>query len=235
MSELIGKVEINETGGKNELIVHWNEREEFASLGIGHFIWYPKGVDKNYEESFVKLIQFFEKSQISIPEWLGGTNLECPWNNIEEFRLAKSSNDTKIQELERLLQATKYEQMEVILERANKAIPKILETLDENNQLQLIEIVDLMAKSPGGIYAMVDYINFKGEGVNLLERYKGLGWGLSQVLQNMDIIKASENPVKEFVRSAKEILARRIQNSPEGRKEHKWKQGWYARLDRYLI
>ena len=32
----------NECAGKIEYLTAWNEGEEFASLGIGHFIWYPK-------------------------------------------------------------------------------------------------------------------------------------------------------------------------------------------------
>ncbi|MGL4254471.1 MAG: hypothetical protein ACRCR2_10650, partial [Fusobacteriaceae bacterium] len=32
----------NETGEKREFLVHWNRGEEFPSLGIGHFIWYPE-------------------------------------------------------------------------------------------------------------------------------------------------------------------------------------------------
>ncbi|MGB2693511.1 MAG: hypothetical protein WBC96_13555, partial [Thermodesulfobacteriota bacterium] len=40
--EKIGQlIFINEGAGKVENLTTWNEGEEFASLGIGHFIWYP--------------------------------------------------------------------------------------------------------------------------------------------------------------------------------------------------
>jgi hypothetical protein len=37
------QVWLNETGGNAGDIVAWNNGEEFASLGIGHFIWFPAG------------------------------------------------------------------------------------------------------------------------------------------------------------------------------------------------
>ncbi|PYK40467.1 MAG: hypothetical protein DME60_07965, partial [Verrucomicrobia bacterium] len=33
----------NECNGTVAGLTSWNEGENFASLGIGHFIWYPKG------------------------------------------------------------------------------------------------------------------------------------------------------------------------------------------------
>jgi hypothetical protein len=33
----------NECGGTISGLTSWNQGEDFASLGIGHFIWYPKG------------------------------------------------------------------------------------------------------------------------------------------------------------------------------------------------
>ena len=37
------KIWLNETGGKPDAITSWNANEEFASLGIGHFILFPVG------------------------------------------------------------------------------------------------------------------------------------------------------------------------------------------------
>ena len=46
------KIWLNETGGKIDAITSWNANEEFASLGIGHFIWFPVGKWLPFEESF---------------------------------------------------------------------------------------------------------------------------------------------------------------------------------------
>jgi len=42
----------NETGGRYENLVVWNLGEEFPSLGIGHFIWYPAGYQGPFTETF---------------------------------------------------------------------------------------------------------------------------------------------------------------------------------------
>ncbi len=42
-----------------------------------------------------------------------------------------------------------------------------------------------VAAEPDGLYALVDYVNFKGEGTLPSERYRGEGWGLLQVLEEM--------------------------------------------------
>jgi hypothetical protein len=48
----------NECGGTRDGLTSWNAGEDFASLGIGHFIWYPKGPHGPFEESFPKLVKF---------------------------------------------------------------------------------------------------------------------------------------------------------------------------------
>ena len=64
---------------------------------------------------------------------------------------------------------------------------------------------DRVASSAMGCYALVDYVNFKGEGVLATERYAGQGWGLLQVLEGMSQEtgsrggqKALPNPRKKF-------------------------------------
>src|SRR5258708_5545050 len=41
--EIGKKIFQNEAGGKIPFLTHWNDGEDFASLGIGHFIWYHDG------------------------------------------------------------------------------------------------------------------------------------------------------------------------------------------------
>ncbi|HEX5176321.1 MAG TPA: hypothetical protein VFV83_04785, partial [Chthoniobacteraceae bacterium] len=60
----------NECNGRRDGLTSWNTGENFASLGIGHFIWYPRGVDGPFEESFPKLVQFLAKNRVSLPAWL---------------------------------------------------------------------------------------------------------------------------------------------------------------------
>jgi hypothetical protein len=87
-----------------------------------------------------------------------------------------------------------------------------------------------VAATPNGVYALVDYVNFKGEGTNPRERYRGQGWGLLQVLQEMNDNSAGP-AAAEFSRAAKRVLARRIANAP--RREDQWRAGWFTRCDSY--
>jgi hypothetical protein len=48
----------NECAGSVTGLTSWNSGEDFASLGIGHFIWYPAGRRGPFEESFPPLASF---------------------------------------------------------------------------------------------------------------------------------------------------------------------------------
>src|SRR5438552_2458271 len=71
------KVWRNECGGTVEGLTSWNAGENFASLGIGHFIWHPQGVNGPFDESFPKLLRFFESNGIKSPSWLS-PEVKCP-------------------------------------------------------------------------------------------------------------------------------------------------------------
>ena len=49
----------NECGSQEKYLVHWNVGEEFMSLGLGHFIWYPAGIEKTFSEIFPQLLSLF--------------------------------------------------------------------------------------------------------------------------------------------------------------------------------
>jgi hypothetical protein len=88
------------------------------------------------------------------------------------------------------------------------------------------------AEPPYGLYALIDYVHFKGEGTKDSERYQGEGWGLLQVLQRMPA--ASATPLPDFVASARDVLAKRVALAPSARNEQRWLNGWHARLATYL-
>ena len=68
--EAIGRrVWQNEAAGKVEGLADWNSGEAFASLGIGHFIWYPPGPKGPFEESFPGLVRFLSERGAPPPDW----------------------------------------------------------------------------------------------------------------------------------------------------------------------
>ena len=84
------------------------------------------------------------------------------------------------------------------------------------------------------MYALIDYVNFKGEGSSPSERYQGQGWGLLQVLEHMLDNPDRRPELQRFADSARFVLARRIANAPPERGEQRWALGWNRRIDTYL-
>jgi hypothetical protein len=217
----------NECNGRRDGLTSWNAGENFASLGIGHFIWYPRGGDGPFEESFPKLVQFLAKNRVSLPAWLRPES-DCPWGSREEFQ--REFRSDKMNGLRDLLAETVPLQSRFLADRMEAALPKMLEEAPAARRAIVRENFQKLSATGDGTFALIDYVNFKGEGTNPRERYKGEGWGLLQVLENM---KPDGSAVRAFAESAAEILARRVRNSPPERNESRWLPGWKARVHRY--
>lgn len=219
----------NECSGSVEGLTSWNDGEGFASLGIGHFIWYPpKLVGKGrFEESFPRLVTYLGQHGATLPVWLKDAP-PCPWSSKEEFRA--DFNSPRMRELRNLLKNTVTWQARFIAERLENALPQMLETLPEDQRASINRRFHQVYAAPGGVYALLDYVNFKGEGTRASERYAGQGWGMLQVLQEM---KNSANSARAFGDAADRVLTRRVRNAPPGRGEDRWLQGWRNRVSGY--
>jgi hypothetical protein len=222
----------NECGGTISGLTSWNQAEDFASLGIGHFIWYPKGRQGPFEESFPKLVSFVSKRGAKLPTLLLGVGRvqPCPWNSRAEFLQAQ--NTVEMNQLRRFLVDTIDLQAEFLVARLEAALPKMLAEAAPAERSNVQQQFERLTKTPQGCYALIDYVNFKGEGVLHTERYQGQGWGLLQVLESMHGTSDSGAP-DEFARAAKVVLTRRVQNSPVDRHESRWLTGWLRRLNSY--
>ena len=225
------KIWQNECNGTISGLTSWNEGEDFASLGIGHFIWYPKGRRGPFEESFPKLVNFISKRGAKLPTLLLGSGEKpCPWNSRTEFLRAQHSTD--MNQLRQFLVDTIDLQAEFLIARLESALPKMLAEAAPSDRANVQEQFERLTKTPQGCYALVDYVNFKGEGVLHTERYQGQGWGLLQVLEGMHGT-SSAGAVDEFTREAKAVLTRRVQSSPAERHESRWLSGWIRRVNSY--
>ena len=222
----------NECNRKFECLVSWNDGEDFASLGIGHFIWFPKGSDAPFKESFPDLMRWYQEHHVQIPDGLHDIlqpDQDCPWSSKQDF--LKPEHQAQIQVLRQFLADTKAVQASFIMRRLEDAQPKMLDGVNNENDKQYIQKqFERVSTSPNGWYALIDYVNFKGEGIKATERYQGKGWGLVQVLLNMS---NQDDALASFVTSAKEILALRVKLSPPKRNEQRWLDGWFKRLDTY--
>ena len=224
------KIFKNEAAGKKENLVYWNEGENFPSLGIGHFIWYKQGEPGIFEESFPQLVEFLKSKNVKLPKIMA-ENKYSPWKDRQELINLKTKKNPDIEELTNFLYENKDLQIMFIFKRLESSLEKMLAVSNdrENVRKQFYRV----ASSPNGLYPLIDYVNFKGEGTNPNERYNGQGWGLLQVLENMKGTETGKAALTEFSNSAKFVLQRRVNNSDSSKNERKWLQGWFNRCNTY--
>ena len=222
----------NECAGTISGLTSWNQGEDFASLGIGHFIWYPKGRRGPFKESFPELVSFISSRGAKLPTLLLGVGRgkPCPWNSRAEF--LRAQNTVEMNQLRRFLADTIDLQAEFLVARLEAALPKMLAEAAPADRTNVQQQFERLTKTPQGCYAIIDYVNFKGEGVLQTERYQGQGWGLLQVLEAMRGNSDSGAP-NEFAHAAKVVLTRRVQNAPPDRHESRWLTGWLRRVNSY--
>lgn len=228
---LADKVWRNESGRDVDKILWWNRGEDFASLGIGHFIWYPPGVEGPFQESFPALLAFMSFAGAPMPAWLSDDPApDCPWLTREQF--LDERNAPKATQLRRLLIDTVALQGAFMVARLEAALDAMLATASDSTAALIESRFCALASIPAGRYALVDYVNFKGEGIKPEERYAGQGWGLKQVLEEMH----GASPVNvDFAQAAARVLERRVRNAPPGRREQRWLPGWGRRVDTYRL
>lgn len=220
------KVWQNECGGTRDGLTSWNAGEGFPSLGIGHFIWYPKGMNGPYEESFPGLVRFLDANGVKVPAWLKDAE-DCPWKTKAEFQAEFRSE--RMNELRDLLAGSIREQSRFLALRMEKALPKLLGAAPAGRRATIQERFQKLAASGKGTFALIDYVNFKGEGTNPNERYRGEGWGLLQVLDGME---DGGDAVKAFSDSAARVLTQRVKNAAP-KDESRWLKGWTNRVRSY--
>src|SRR4029077_9100283 len=120
-----------------------------------------------------------------LPDLLLAQNAKaCPWNSREEFLASQSSK--QLIQLRKFLADTIDLQAGFLVERLREALPKILAAAPGAEGPRIKEQFQRVASTSQGLYALIDYVNFKGEGVLATERYQGRGWGLLQVLEQME-------------------------------------------------
>lgn len=219
----------NECAGSLDGLTSWNKGENFASLGIGHFIWYSHGQKERFKETFPALITFLQEKGAAIPAWLKDSR-ECPWSSREDF--IENIHSPKMKSLRQFLFDTRSLQAIFMANRLEQSFTDIIEKCSTQEKPKIRSLFHRLVKDAKGLYALIDYLNFKGEGTSPTERYKGQGWGLFQVLQQMP--DSSEHAITDFVHAAKAVLDQRVKNSPPERNEAQWLKGWFNRLDTYL-
>jgi len=232
MDWLGDRVFANECNRNVSCLTSWNEGEDFPSLGIGHFIWYQAQQNERFEETFPNLLAFYKKHGYELPAWLETIeNLDSPWQNREQFLAEVDSQ--RMRQLREFLGSTTELQVLFIVERLHDSTADLFSELEpsirHSVQTSFYEIAH--SQPPYGMYALIDYVHFKGTGIAPSERYQGEGWGLLQVLLEM---QGNASNLDSFVTAATRVLERRVANAPIERREQRWIAGWSNRLQTYL-
>lgn len=220
----------NECSARTDCLVHWNEGEAFPSLGIGHFIWYPSGVEGRFVESFPALVRYMSEHDAPLPRWLAGLDpFDAPWPDRAAF--LKVADSARITELRAFLEITRDLQAGFIVQRASDSLLRVVDAAPAPQAPRIRQNLEALVGTPGGVYAVIDYVNFKGEGLSSSEQYKGEGWGLLQVL--MAMAEDSRPALERFRMAAAEVLTRRAENADNPIERERWLPGWLQRLDTY--
>ncbi len=185
---------------------------DYAQIGIDQCIWYPADQDKIFQEDWPRAAQALKDKGYPIEDWMLGA---CAWNNSEEF--FADFNGDRLKSLRKMLakRAIIIEQAHCIATRLDESLDKMKVAIDtesgitEGEKTVLKQMVsDHFYKVatddyPRGLYALMDYVHFKGEGVLPAETINGVGWGLRQALEQMDDkIIAKKGAVAAFVNAA---------------------------------
>jgi hypothetical protein len=180
--EQIGrKIWQNECGGSVGGLTTWNAGEEFPSLGIGHFIWYPAGFKGRFDESWPSFVGFAKSKGAKLPEV--ALERHSPWTSKAQFQ--REFDGARLSSLRKWLAGNITLQTDFIIARSRAALPKILDAAPASEKKRIEANYHKVATTPQGTYALIDYVNFKGDGCSKAERYNGRGWGLLQVLGEM--------------------------------------------------
>ena len=228
LAKIGDKIWHNECAGKIDGLTHWNQGEDFGSFGIGHFIWYPEGKQDRFRETFPDLLAFLQQHDILLPFWLVKAT-GCPWSSREEFY--QEFQSPRMVSLRQLLFATRDLQALFIVSRLETALPEMTKNLAGKDKKRVSDAFADLSRDPRGLYALIDYTNFKGLGTSPQEAYNGYGWGLLQVLLTMP--SRSPHRVEDFIAAAKGVLQKRVKNAPPERNEGRWLKGWLNRIERY--
>ena len=223
------KIWQNECAGSVEGLTTWNAGEEFPSLGIGHFIWYPEGFSGRFNETWPQFAAFAKSRGTALPAV--GTQRHSPWRTKEQF--TREFHSEPMKGLRTWLSQNVEIQTEFIITRSRAALPKILAAAPASERERIRTNYHKVSTTPQGTYALIDYVNFKGEGTVPTERYQGRGWGLLQVLGEMGNVPSGAPAAREFAEAAKRVLSRRISLSPPARGESRWEAGWHNRCNTY--
>lgn len=223
-----------ESSGTVDGLTAWDERETFASPGIGQFLRFPEEVVAIFAEDFLPFLEFdlSKEPTPDIPKWQrrpkeNGGWIPCPWKQRPEF-IAVFRPCRMVAPLAFLLSIVPTK-AEFLVERFNRALPKHLAAAGSAAEV-IGRLSRQLPENPESAFAMTDQAALKGEGTKPEERYKGEASGLQQVLSAArETAIASSGQLAAFARTANEAQTNRTSGNPP---DLRCLMGWRDRVSR---
>lgn len=235
----------NECASNPENLLFWSPNEPFPSLGIGHFIWLPPDVSVPFEPAFPQFIDFLKTyyPKKSLPIRLPD-HAHAPWQSRAIFTAKKESGDLTLMQI--WFEKEFAVQAKFIAYRFEQQFAEVITRFPESQKNNLLLFLKSLKSSSQGQFALIDYGNFKGFGINPKEQYQGQGWGLLQVLQRavtqlgQDRLNpfelSDQQAVEIFIDAAKQTLQQRVDLAAKElppKDETRWLTGWFKRINGY--
>lgn len=239
----------NYAGGTLEGLTKWGGSDadhQFMYLGIANNVWLPEGASAIFQADWPTVAQRLQDLGCKIKPWMLG---DCPWQTQEEFDADFNSKKmvwlrTHLSK-KKLVRAQAFCTAERLQRSMDPSSPDSLFkglTADQSALVQKNFDLVVHCSNPSGIYALIDYVNFKGEGrIGEAEEFNGQSWGLLQVLLNMKTPSdgASDTEVMmAFVQSAKFTLCQRIikhRIQDPNNNDVQYLDLWVTHLNDYLL
>jgi len=239
----------NYAGGTLEGLTKWDGSDadhQFMYLGIANNIWLPAGSSSMFQADWPTVAQELQDLGCKIKPWMLG---DCPWSSQEQFDADFNSKKmvwlrTHLSK-KKLVRAQAFSIAERLQRSMDPSAPdSLLNGLTADQSALVQKNFDLVAHcaDPLGVYALIDYVNFKGEGrLDGSEKFNGEGWGLLQVLLNMQTPADGAGDVAimtAFVQSAKFTLCQRVINhkiQDPNNNDVQYLDMWVAHLNDYLL
>lgn len=247
LAKKIAHMEYGDTGGLGSSgITMWNSGEDFLSLGIGHFLWMPEKLfeDSPYQQSFKSFLEYYvERFGLeAIPAQLqklffdeNGQVKAMPWNSKKEFDAQFDSGDLVAIRSFLNKKENVIAQVDFILDRMKKNIAQIVKE-SKNPEGTLAYITELTTEGGDKLFPLIDYVNFKGDGLSPEDKKvvdgKEIRWGLKQVLE-LAVEKKNDQPDRKASDIFPDAAVLTLSKRPD---YQKWREGWRSRIyDNYTV
>ena len=140
----------NECAGSVQGLVSWNAGENFPSLGIGHFIWYPAGVQGPFDESLPRFVAYARSRGVQVPAYFNGA---APWSTKAAFEADRSGLANRMRQW---LAAHVELQTQFIILRSRAALTKSTERYNGYGW-GLLQVLEEMRGTPQGRAATAEF------------------------------------------------------------------------------